>query len=291
MAISVFQRVAAVVGVCCTALSLIVSTAGSADADELFENPDGVAAGCSTASTNGTKHVDFDGRYYRVRVPAGVPASGAPLVVAFHGGRGTPESMESGSGWNSVADRTASIVVYPRGSKAEGPGWGWEAGDNPVDLQHIRKVVANVRAQWCVNPKRIHLLGHSNGGQMASRVGCVDSTFFASGAGYAPAPPPAGCDPARAISWAVFASADDTVVIEPVAYGHVMYWSWENRPCQNERPDGGTNVKDSKRWDCASGTQVVWRVYNDGSHAWPTGARRTEIQNRIWQLFQAYPRP
>ncbi|MBF6135472.1 hypothetical protein IU501_21025 [Nocardia otitidiscaviarum] len=290
MAISVSPRVAAVIGACCTAFSLIVSTAGAAAADEeLYEDPEGLAVACSTTPT--TKRVDFGGRYYRVHVPAGIPSGGAPLVVALHGGRGTPESMEGGSGWNAVADRTKSIVVYPRGSKPEGSGWGWEAGDNPVDLNHIRSVVANVRAQWCVNPKRIHLLGHSNGGQMASRVGCVDSTFYASGAVYAPAPPPAGCDPARAISWAVFASANDTTVPEPIAYSHVMYWSWENRPCQNERPDGGTDVKDSKRWDCASGTQVVWRVYNGGSHSWPTGARRTEIQNRMWQLFQAYPRP
>ncbi|MCM6773269.1 alpha/beta hydrolase-fold protein [Nocardia sp. CDC159] len=293
MASSLTKRLAALLGASCAAFSLAISAAGPARADdEPFDNPDGVAAACSTAPTNGTKQIDnFDGRHYRIRVPAGIPASGAPLVVVIHGGYGSPQGIESQSGWNSIADQKKAIVVYPRGSKPENSGWGWDAGANAYDITHIKKVVADVRAKYCVNPKRIHLSGHSNGGQMASRVACTEPGIFASGAVYAPAPPPTGCDPSRAVSWAVFASADDRTVLEPIAYSHVMYWSWENRPCQNERPDGGTDVKDSKRWDCDAGTQVVWRVYNGGSHSWPTGPRRDEMLNRMWQLFQAYPRP
>ncbi|MEU1951136.1 alpha/beta hydrolase family esterase [Nocardia rhamnosiphila] len=293
MASSLSKRWAALFAASCAALSLVVSATASAAAHEEFpEDPGGAAVACSTTPTGGNLKVDgFDGRYYLVHVPAGIPAGGAPLVVVVHGGYSTPENIASASGWNAIADQRKAIVVYPRGSKPESPGWGWDAGAGAYDITHIQKVVADVRAKYCVDPKRIHLSGHSNGGQMASRVACTDPGLIASGAVYAPAPPPTGCDPARAVSWGVFASANDTTVVEPVAYSHVVYWSWENRPCQNEQPDGGTDIKDSKRWDCASGTQVLWRVYNGGSHAWPTGTRRTEMLNRMWQLFGAHPHP
>ncbi|MGW0251847.1 alpha/beta hydrolase family esterase [Nocardia goodfellowii] len=300
MASSLTTRISALLGAACAALVLAVTATGPAAAEEeFFDEPDGVAAACSTASTNGTKLVDnFDTadpqRHYLVNVPAGIPAGGAPLVVMIHGGRESPAGIEQNSGWTGFANQKKAIVVYPRGSKWEpkmdnSPGWGWNADQD--DVEHIKKVVANVRAKWCVDPRRIHLSGHSNGGQMASRLGCAESLFFASGAVYAPAPPPTGCDPARPISWGVFHSAGDTTVFEPVAYGHLMYWNWENRPCGNEQNDGGTDVKDSNRWSCDAGTQTLWRVYNGGTHWWPTGARRTEMMNRMWQLFQAYPRP
>ncbi|MFC8384549.1 alpha/beta hydrolase family esterase [Nocardia sp. NPDC057272] len=289
MAYSLTKRLAALFGASCAALLLAVPAAAPGSADNaVLESP---ATGCSTTPV--PDNVPFDGRYYRVHVPAGVSA-GAPLVVAIHGGYDRPEGIEAVSGWNALADQHKFIVVYPRGIKTENkpdgtPGWGWNA--DAADVTHIKKVVTEVSTKYCAAPNRIHLTGHSNGGQMASRAACTAPEVFASGAVYAPAPPPTGCDPARAVSWAVFASANDTTVIEPIAYSHVMYWSWENRPCQNEQPGGGTDVKDSRHWDCASGTEVLWRVYNGGSHSWPTGARRTEMLNRMWQLFQANPRP
>ncbi|GAB2673894.1 CE1 family esterase [Nocardia goodfellowii] len=294
MTSSFTTRLSALLAATGAALALAI-TAGPAAADEeTFEDPEGMAAACSTTPVNDDK-VTLDGRYYRIHVPAGISAAGAPLLVAIHGGHSSPERHASETGWNGFVDQKKAIVVYPRGSK-DGetqdngqPGWGWHADD--TDVAHIMKVVANVRAKYCVDPRRIHLSGHSNGGQMASRAGCVQAGFFASGAVYAPAPPPTGCNPSRAISWGVFASAGDTTVLEPVAYGHLMYWNWENRPCGNEQNDGGTDVKDSNRWSCDAGTQTLWRVYNGGSHQWPTGARRTEMMNRMWQLFQAYPRP
>ncbi|MBC7299964.1 MAG: hypothetical protein H5T78_03310 [Nocardia sp.] len=290
MATSLTNRLITLVVAPCAALLLGVPTAAPGSAEPaVLDSP---AAACSTAPV--TEKVHFDGRYYRLHVPAGISAAGAPVVVAVHGGYDRPEGLEAVSGWNALADQHKFIVVYPRGSKVENkpdgtPGWGWKA--DGADVDHLEAVVADVSAKFCVAARRIHLTGHSNGGQMASRAACTSAQLFASGAVYAPAPPPTGCDPARAISWGVFASANDAVVIEPVAYSHVMYWSWENRPCQNQTPDGGTDVKDSRHWDCASGTEVLWRVYNGGSHQWPTGTRRTEMLNRMWQLFQANPRP
>lgn len=279
------RRLAALFGAACA--SLLTFAAGPAAADEPRTQ-----AACSTTPTDQTEQVDnFDGRFYRVRVPAGISAAGAPVIVMLHGGFATPAGIEAQSGWNTVADQQKAIMVYPRGSKIEGDGWGWEAGAGSADITHVQKVVDDVRATWCVDPKRIYLSGHSNGGQMASRLACTKPDVFAAGAVYAPAPPPTGCDPARAVSWGVFAAEHDFVVPEPMAYSHVMYWSWENRPCQNEQPDGGTGVKDSKRWSCDAGTEVLWRVYTGGGHIWPDGARGTEIRHRMWQLFQAHPRP
>ncbi|WP_157573810.1 alpha/beta hydrolase family esterase [Nocardia jejuensis] len=293
MASFLVRRVFVMFAVLVAAVLSMVTAGGPAMADEdSFDQPEGLAAACSTTSTGGTTKVNYDGRYYLIRVPAGIPSSGAPLVVVVHGGYGTPEGVEGDSGWDALGDQNKAIVVYPRGSKSEGSGWGWNADAGSADITHITKVVANVRAKYCVDAKRIHLSGHSNGGQMASRVACTNAGLFASGAVYAPAPPPVGCDPSRALSWAVFASAGDTTVIEPVAYSTVTYWSWENRPCGNEQSDGGANgIKDSKQWTCDAGTHVLWRVYNNGSHDWPTGARHTEVLNRMWKFLKDNPRP
>ncbi|MFF5035260.1 alpha/beta hydrolase family esterase [Nocardia salmonicida] len=290
MASSLIKRLAALFGASCAALLLAVPAAAPGHADRaVLESP---ADECPTPP-NYPGNIGFEGRHYRVHVPSGVPA-GAPLVVAIHGGYDSPESVEAAWGWNALADQHKFIVVYPRGTKKEcktdgSPGWGWNA--DAADVTHIKNVVNAVATQYGVNRDRVHLTGHSNGGQMASRAACTAPEVFASGAVYAPAPPPTGCNPARAVSWGVFASASDPIVLEPIAYGHVMYWSWENRPCQNEQPGGGTDIKDSRHWDCESGTEVLWRVYNGGSHTWPTGARRTEMMNRMWQLFQDNPRP
>ncbi|MEV0250690.1 alpha/beta fold hydrolase [Nocardia sp. NPDC050712] len=272
------------------AVLALAIAAGPASAEA--ETVDDPAAACATAPTDGNRSATIDGREYLVNVPAGLPRR-APLVVALHGGFSNPGKHLGESGWAEFAAQEKFIVVAPQGRKDEGDAdpatWAWYA--DAEDVAFIMKVVAAVRAEWCVDPKRIHLAGHSNGGQMASRVGCAESAFFASGAVYAPAPPPLGCDPARAISWGVFASAADATVVEPVAAGHAWYWLRENRECVGEANDGGTDVKDTKRWDCDSGTEVLWRVYHGGSHYWPTGARRTEMMNRMWQLFEANPLP
>ncbi|WP_410875833.1 alpha/beta hydrolase family esterase [Nocardia sp. A7] len=288
MASSLMKRVTALFGASCAALLLAVPAAAPGHADRaVLESP-----ADDPCEFKAPGNIEYDERHYRVHVPAGVSA-GAPLVVALHGGYDSPEGVEGKWGWNALADQHKFIVVYPRGNKPEcqnsTPGWGWNA--DAADVTHIKKVVTKVSTQYGVDSNRVHLTGHSNGGQMASRAACTAPEVFASGAVYAPAPPPTGCNPARAVSWGVFASASDPVIVEPVAYGHVMYWSWENRPCQNEQPGGGTDAKDSRVWDCASGTEVLWRVYNGGSHNWPTGARRTEMLNRMWQLFQDNPRP
>ncbi|WP_194819287.1 PHB depolymerase family esterase [Nocardia sp. XZ_19_385] len=291
MASSLTTRLAALFGAACAALSLAVTAAAPVYADEEVE-PEVNAAACTTTPTNGTEERGPDGRRYLVKVPAGLSGN-APLVVALHGGYSNPRQHLDQSGWEDFANDKKFILVAPRGNKDEGDSnpstWAWHATSTDVD--YIKSVVNEVRTKWCVNPKRIHLTGHSNGGQMASRAGCLASTYFASGAVYAPAPPPTGCNPARAISWGVFHQRGDGTVWHEMAYSHVMYWMWENRPCNNDTPDGGTNTFESKRWSCDAGTSVVWRTYHGGNHDWPTGARRTEVMNRMWALFQGSPLP
>ncbi len=62
-------------------------------------------------------------RRYRVHVPAGYDATKAtPVVIAFHGGGGNPESMVRLSGLNTKSDEVGFIVVYPYGSGLDRSG-------------------------------------------------------------------------------------------------------------------------------------------------------------------------
>ena len=56
-------------------------------------------------------------RRYRVHVPPGHDAANStPVIIAFHGGGGNPESMVRLSGLSEKVDEAGFIVVYPYGS-------------------------------------------------------------------------------------------------------------------------------------------------------------------------------
>src|SRR4051812_22818998 len=56
-------------------------------------------------------------RTFRVSLPPGAEKSGRkfPVLFVFHGGRGTGEKMERGSGFEEAAEARDFIRVYPNG--------------------------------------------------------------------------------------------------------------------------------------------------------------------------------
>jgi polyhydroxybutyrate depolymerase len=109
-------------------------------------------------------------RSYLLHVPANYDAARpAPVVLNFHGLGSNPEQQNAISAFVPMSDREGFILVTPDG----GLGWRFMQSARDANTAFVRDVVASVRADFCIDPKRIFAAGKSQGGFMSSWLGCV----------------------------------------------------------------------------------------------------------------------
>lgn len=254
------------------------------------------SAACSTADTVGkriTMQAD-DGRPYLVYVPKGLTGA-APLIVAVHGGMSSPDKFAGETGFDGYAESKKFIVAYPRGPKAESGGYGgWDWAKGSADVTFLRKVITGVAGKYCVNPRRVHMAGHSNGGQMTSRMACDSAGTIASAATFASYFPGGfDCSPSRDISFGVMLAANDALTWQAGAESNRDMWRMHNS-CGAKTTESGYQVKNGESYACATGSEVVYRLYQDQptpeqAHNWPTPTGNqswnADIFNRMWKLF------
>ncbi|WP_280268095.1 alpha/beta hydrolase family esterase [Nocardia wallacei] len=256
---------------------------------------DAAPQGCSTAPAEVTR--DIGGQPYLVRVPGGLTGP-APLLVALHGGGSNPARHETQSGWTAFAAQQKFIVAYPRGGKddigdpqrPDDRSWYFENGDRR-DVDFLLRVIAEIKSTWCVDGKRVHMAGHSNGGQMTSRMACAASAQLGAVAMYAGGSH-GGCEdgvPVRKLSFGFF-TADNDFTQAPVFAAHLQ---WRGTiGCGNDAAvETGPEIAEGFRYSCEQGANVVWRKYRAGGHEWPAGARGADVRDRMWQLFRNHPLP
>jgi polyhydroxybutyrate depolymerase len=105
---------------------------------------------------------------------APVPKSGAPLIFVYHGHGGN--SLASARKFHIHSEWPEAVVIYPQGLPApgkndpEGQKNGWqkrvgELGDR--DLKFFDAMLGWAKKQYKIDPTRIYVAGHSNGGSMA----------------------------------------------------------------------------------------------------------------------------
>lgn len=115
-------------------------------------------------------------RRYRIHLPptyvSGTPMS---LVLAFHGGRGTPLRMAELTAFNNLADTAGFIVVYPEGyeqSWADGRNTTQAAQAGIDDVGFISALIDTLISNFSVDSARVYAAGISNGGNFVQRLGC-----------------------------------------------------------------------------------------------------------------------
>lgn len=137
--------------------------------------------------------LDFAGssRLYLVRVPpTAAETSGYPVVVAFHGGGGTPWQFRDSRDADELADREGVVWVHPAGTPARAGGrrlMTWNAGDccgrasreDVDDVGFVAALLDDLAGRIPVDRRRIYATGHSNGGMMTMRVGAQLADRFA----------------------------------------------------------------------------------------------------------------
>lgn len=161
--------------------------------------------GLSGTLTKGTIAVGELKRTYLTYVPR-VLAKGAPLVVVMHGSgeNGTQMRIETGYGFERLADEHGFAVVYPNAHEGY-----WDVcsivgevstnGLNIDDVGFLTGMVDKLITEIGVDPDRVFATGSSRGGSMAVRLALeAPSRFRAVAAVSANVPTPENfkCKPA-----------------------------------------------------------------------------------------------
>jgi polyhydroxybutyrate depolymerase len=109
-------------------------------------------------------------REYRLIVPASVDLdSPAPLVIAFHGMLiDSKDVMPRYTKLGEAAEKHKFLIAFPN---AVGKSWGIDPKKVKDDLALFDALVAKLTSDYMVDPRRIYVLGMSNGSYFAHLVG------------------------------------------------------------------------------------------------------------------------
>ena len=117
-------------------------------------------------------------RKSRVHIPHGYTAEHAyPLLVVLHGAFSKASEIEQITGFSDLADREGFLVLYPEGIGILGFLQHWNAGhccgkaekDAIDDMGFLDAAIDRAVQRFSVNPDKIFLVGHSNGGMLVHR--------------------------------------------------------------------------------------------------------------------------
>jgi polyhydroxybutyrate depolymerase len=237
-------------------------------------------------------------RNYRLRMPAGLPAS-ARLVVVLHGGFGSAEQAERSYGWDQLADSEKFVVAYPDGLNrawnVDGGGCcGRPARENVDDVGFISAAIADIAKNVGVDASRVYATGMSNGGMMSYTLAC-DTTLFAA-IGPVSGTQVVQCRSPRPVSvMAVHGTADPLVPYgggQGRGFSHIdgppvpeLNAFWRNVDhCRPPTAETSGSVTTSTA-GCADNRGVVLITVADGGHQWPDFASKM-----LWQFFAAHSR-
>lgn len=115
------------------------------------------------------------------------PSEPLPLIVLLHAFGYSAEFEESYLQFSDQVDSQRFILCLPNGSRNLTLQRYWNAtdaccdifGQGPDDSGYLRGLIDVMSSAYEVDPRRIHLVGHSNGGFMAHRMICDHPGLFA----------------------------------------------------------------------------------------------------------------
>ncbi|MSP92005.1 MAG: alpha/beta fold hydrolase [Myxococcales bacterium] len=254
--------------------------------------PDGFGAADAPAPLPGAATATIGGaRPAKVTVPhAWDQQSKWPLVLLLHGFGATGAQQDWYLGISARATTLGFVAVVPEGTKDKVGLQFWNAtkaccnfAQNPVDdVAYVTGLIDEAIAKLRVDPTRVYLVGHSNGGFMALRLACQIApklTAIATLAGAADMDATA-CKPAQPVSLlAIHGTLDNVIqfgggaiVGNPYPSAAVTVAGWVQRngcPAQGEKLTD-VNFEDllfgkethRTRWQpCQQGTDVeAWQV-------------------------------
>jgi len=146
-------------------------------------------------------------RRFELHLPRGYnDSSRVPLLMVLHGCRQTSADIRRIANFDAIADREGFIVAYPFVTGYSGMRirncWGWwldgEIRPGAGEVEDIWQIAEQIRGEFSIDARRIHIAGLSSGGGMAVAAMVAHAGKFASGAAVAGV---AYSETARAVSY------------------------------------------------------------------------------------------
>ncbi len=153
---------------------------------------DVISSSSSMSNSNGDwRYFEYGGRMrsYYIKVPDRLTKEngkyaavnqGSPLVIVLHGGGGSALQIASQTKFTAKAYKEGFIVAYPNGTGVM-PNrlltWnvkhccGYSMKRRVDDVGFISEVIDRIIQEQPVNPRRVYVMGMSNGGMLAYQVG------------------------------------------------------------------------------------------------------------------------
>lgn len=111
----------------------------------------------------------------------------APLLIALHGYTAEAPYADSYFALGKVAEEKGILAVYPSGSKDSNGFLYWNAtpaccnfdSTTVDDEAYLLNIIDSVSKEYSVDPTRVYIVGHSNGGFMAHHMACKQSDRIA----------------------------------------------------------------------------------------------------------------
>ncbi len=229
-----------------------------------------------------------------------VPSSAAggmtrvPLVMDFHGLTGNSNQQRQLSRWATLGDSEGFITVFPQGLPSDRPGWNAGGCCNTVadDVQFVRDMIAYLHTVACIDPKRIHASGCSNGGAMSYMLACNAADLVAS---VAPVDfdcvvggQCSQCNPGRPISVIQFRGTNDSAVPYSGAMPNFDRWGDINM-CTGTATALTENASCQTYPMCGAGAETILCSVQNGTRCGSYSSFM--IPQLAWQILERHPMP
>lgn len=269
------------------------------------------------AADAGARPTVFGGdRPATLQVPRDLdPARAYPLLVILHGYSVNGVFQQAYLGFNDAADARDALVIAPDGLVDSNGNQYWNASDaccdrdgsGVDDVAYLGGLIEEIAAAYPVDPDRVHLVGHSNGGYMSYRLGCERPDLiasFASLAGAAAFGDPATCAPDRPVSvLGIHGDADAAVPYDggpgvPGARDSIARWAVYDgcgeafdaaSPLDLEATLAGAETAVERVAGCPAGVGLELWTIQGGSHA--PNLAQPAFADAVWGWLADHPRP
>lgn len=265
---------------------------------------------------DGPPKTEFGGdRPVRIQVPPTYdPRKPTPLVVFLHGYSANSIINRGFLGVDDLVDRFGMLMIAPEGTVDSRGNQFWNATDGCCnfdgsavdDVAYLSGLVRDVKAAYNVDPKRVYVMGHSNGGFMSYRMACdraADIAAIVSLAGNTFLDD-AKCTPTEKVSvLQIHGDMDQTIAYAgsaayPSAQGSVERWAHHDG-CTGTLTSGapfdfvgmlaGDDTTPASYGGCPAGTGVELWTIAGGSHTPVFTAG--EFARRVAAFLDAHPKP
>lgn len=246
-------------------------------------------------------------RSFLLHIPSGYQLGlDYPLIVALHGRGMTSAEMADYNGFSAKADQEGFIVIYPQ-AVWENRTWMVISGAGSLeDLTFVWDAITYAIDILGADAQRVYVVGFSNGGGMAHRMGCALAGKIAGIAAVSGSYPAHEiCAPAAPLPVIAFHGTTDYFVpyegdsIQPSIPEWAQAWAGRNN-CQSEPVAifNQDNVRGESWMGCDGDIAVTLYTVDGGGHQWlgsPTFegvggvVRRINATDIIWDFFEGQP--